>query len=163
MTEWYEEEGTLYSYLQANKEKIWYCQLIWTWPEYIELDTPYCFKNDKDGYPWPLVARWTATRIDEEYTRIGPIDEIIEFSKHYDCWDGRIEEDGSIEGGVLICSHEGYHPESKDYPDDDPADAALYDLDFSGLYYFDRDHRGNQIRRRYDGPVMKWSDILEGD
>lgn len=168
MSEWYKDPDTLWSYLQEHKNEIYYVQLVWTWPEYIETDTPYCFRNKTDGYPQPLYARWSATRIDEEYTFIGPIEDAIKYAESYDCWSkDKLEEDGHIIDGVLICENEGYDPDGYQFPNKDPADRDLFNLTYDGLYYYKRDHNGNSVTQSYDiyhkEPPLTWSDITKGE
>lgn len=152
MTPWYEDPDTLWSYLQAHKKEIWYVQLIWTWPEYIEKETPLYYKGP-DGGPWTLYARWTAERIDEEYTIIGTIEEAIKFAESYECWDSRIE-DMRIEDGILMDEYEGYDPNGYEYPNDEPADRDLYNLDYSGLYFYGNDHKAHPYNTYYKVPPL---------
>lgn len=154
MTEWYEDQDSLWSYLQENKDKIWYVQLIWTWPEVIETETDLCFM--KDGTPWSLYARWIATRTDPEYTFIGSIDDAIEFATKYDCWDREMMEDKAIiTDGILFREYEGYNTNGDEYPEKDPADETLYNLEYIGLYFYDN-YKSHFYHSYYKEPPIRW-------
>lgn len=149
------EEISLYDYLKANKDKIWYVQLTYTWNRIIMVETPLYF-IDESGRRHELYGRWTANQIDEEYSFIGTYEEALEFADSYGVWDGCPDKDGlitglTLENGVLIGEQDGYDPNAENYPEDDPAADDLRDLEFTGLVYYYRNSRGNTDRRFYRG------------
>lgn len=151
------EFDTLYEFLDHYKDDIEYVKLTWTWPNiYVIESNRYLMVwdgKDKEYYPRQLDLGFSVEEIDEEYTFWGPIEDALEFSQNYDCWDGRIGNNPCIEDGVFECDYKGDNFEEYYHPDEfDPN--GKYTMVLS-LGYMTWGDDGDNWHTVTHGPVVK--------
>lgn len=142
------EVESLYDFLKEHENEIDFVVLTWTWPETVEMDSGF-YGTVYGEEHWPLVHRFSCTRIDEEYSFAGEVKDALVFADSYNCWDGHEIE---FENGIVFGEYEGYNPDQDEYPSkaDTLSDIGVYGIYYMGLYYHDRDSRGNYHTRYYN-------------
>lgn len=139
----------LADWLKEHKNEIEWVSLEWDWNQTYERGASF-YGCDADHKRIFLYHRWYARRIDGEYSYEGEVEGAIEYTQLYDCWDGKTLE---YINGVLIGRENGYDPDADDFARDpeEMTDVEVTDIDYAGLFYHERDHRGNSHAYPYEG------------
>lgn len=141
------EVESLYDFLKEHENEIEFVILTWEWPGVAEVESDYCGTiYGEENYP--LYHRFSYTRLDDEYSFTGTVEEALNFAESYDCWDGH---EIDFENGIVIGYNEGYDPDKDEYPDDvdNLSDSNVYNVEYMGFYFYRRDHRGNSHHYYY--------------
>ena len=143
------EPESLVDWLEEHKDEIEWVSLEWDWNETYEKYASF-YGCDTDRERIFLYHRWNARRLDIEYSYEGEVEGAIEFANNYDCWDCKTLE---YTNGVLIGRENGYDPDADDFPrnPEEMKDTEVTDIEYEGLFDYERDHRGNSHAYPYEG------------
>lgn len=147
------EPDCLADWLKEHKNEIDWVSLEWTYPVTYEIESNYR-GTYYGGENVPLYHRFSAIRMDFEYSYEGYVDGAIEFSENYGCWDGQTIE---IENGIVIGRVHNDNPGNDEYPDNDndlAFDTEVYDITYEGLYCYGRDHRAQYFPHDHKGYII---------
>lgn len=142
----------LHEYLVQNRLRIDYVALTYMWsPYYIDVKTDFVVDGGRyDGYP--LTAVFSCSRIDEEYSFYGRIDEAIKWIEDYGgIWDCC---DFSLSGCVLHAEYDDWN-DLEEYHDEEESihDVDVIDIEFSHYEYW-----SSNKRCYYEGPMRRQKD-----
>ena len=140
----------LLEYLVQNRDKIDYVCLTYTWsPHYVDVQTDFVIDGGRyDGYP--LTAVFCSSKIDEEYSFYGKVDDAIEWIDAYgSIWDGC--RNFILDGCVLHAEYDNWNCQEEYHHKEE----RMHDKDRIDIRFSHYDYWTNYKRHYYDGPMRR--------